>query len=124
MKTKFALTMLVFSVAVGAGCRQMLLEKAAVTSPPVSAGAATTNDPNAVAWLNFARTINARGNPTPTQPLVDAILYGITSLVSVAAGWYARNHTAKGEVSVALRVPPDATTPSTGTTKPLGQPLS
>lgn len=87
------------------GCAAMLGNKASPSSPPVITGAATTNDPVAVAYVKLAREVNSAVNVTPTAPLVNDLLIGLTAVLSAAAGYYTRHQAAKGEVKLALQVP-------------------
>ena len=76
-------------------CASLLGTKPKPTDPVVTTGLATTNDVNAVAYINAARQLNAALNPTPTEPLINGILLGLGTIAAAAGGWYARNHTAK-----------------------------
>lgn len=89
----------------GIGCAT-LSHNASQQSPPVALGAADTNTPNAVAWLQLASALNKEANPTPTQEPISVALTALTTLVSAGLGWYARHTSSKA----------DATTASTTTT--------
>jgi hypothetical protein len=92
----------------GLGCSALLQETAAKTSLPVLTGSASTNDPVAVAYEKLALHINAEYNPTSSQPLIASLGGALLALTSAASGWYARHHTAQGEIKSALNTPPPA----------------
>ena len=82
---------LTLSTLAGAGCGSMLGTNAAPTSLPVQLQTASTNDPNAVAWLRLIKAANENLNPTPTKEPVDALMGGAIALVASLAGWYSRH---------------------------------
>lgn len=82
---------LTFAVLLGAGCGTLLSTKAPATSLPVQIGAASTNEPQLVAWEELLLQANAQLNPTPSEAPINAVLGGIIALTSALAGWYARH---------------------------------
>jgi uncharacterized protein YceK len=86
------LIVLVIACAAIAGCSSLLTKTPAPTSITVTSGAATTNTPEAVAWLQLAQQINAASNPTPSQAPIAAVIGGLIAIVSTVATAY--NHRA------------------------------
>ena len=68
-------------------------------------GAATTNDPTAVAYIELARQLNKQLNPTPTEPLIDTTLGGVALLVSAGIGFWAR-HATGASIAARSSAPP------------------
>jgi hypothetical protein len=85
------ITTILFAAALGAGCSTLLGKKVQPESPPVLAGAASTSDPNAVAWLKYAQLLQRQANPTPSSAPIDVILGSAVTAAAAAAGWYARH---------------------------------
>ena len=86
------------------GCAA-LSRNASQQSPPVALGAADTNTPNAVAWLQLASAVNKDANPTPTQEPIGIALTALTTLVSAGLGWYARHTSSKADATTASATP-------------------
>lgn len=97
MKTPLSLLAVIsLTVGIGAvtftGCTS-LVSPASQSSLPVQMGAATTNDANAVAYVQLARQLNQQLNPTQTEPLVDALLGGVGLIVAAGVGFWVRHQT-------------------------------
>jgi hypothetical protein len=100
VKTKLIITgLFMCSLMLVASCRSMLLNTPSATSLPVQTQAATTNTPNAVAWLELAKQANSAYNVTPYEAPVNTLLSGLIVLLSAASGWYARHTTAKAQIA-------------------------
>lgn len=100
-----------FAILVGIGCSSLLTKQATPISLPVTMGAATTNDPVAVAWEKAALQLNAQYNATSSEPLLAGLGGVLVTLTSAFAGWYARHHTATVDAKATLtateaKVPP------------------
>ena len=94
-----------FAVAIvlmATACGTLFTQKPAPSSLIVTSGLATTNDMNAVAYINAARQLNTTLDPTPYAPLVNAGLLALAAVASAFGGWYARNHTATIATASAL----------------------
>ena len=106
------LMFLIGLVALGAlamGCSSLLGHNASADSVPVTLGAATTNDANAVAWLKTAAAANAVANPTPTQEPIAAVMGGLIALVSsIATSYQHRQQTAQVAAIAANKPTPPA----------------
>jgi hypothetical protein len=83
----------------GAGCSSLFTKTVDTASLPVVSGAATTNDPTAVAYEKLALQLNATYNPTPSEPIIASLGGALLALTSAFSGWYARHHTATEEIA-------------------------
>ena len=98
MKTLILISLLAAAVVLWAtGCGTLLGTHAGQSSLPVELGASTTNTPNAVAYLQLAKVINASANPTPTEAPINTALDGLIALAAMASGyWVHRNGVSHG----------------------------
>ena len=101
-----------FVAMIAVGCTALLTKTAPSDSLPVTIGAATTNDVNAIAYEKMALALNAQYNTTSSEPLIAGLGGVLLTLTSAFAGWYARHHTAQQQIA--------ATLAATTTTKPPG----
>lgn len=85
------------------GCELALHRTAKENSLPVITGAATTNDVNAVAYLELLKKTNTSLNPTPTAQPINMALDGLIALAAAGAGWYARHRTATVQAAATLK---------------------
>lgn len=81
------------ALAILSGCGSLLTKTAAPNSVAVQSGIATTNDLASVAVIKEVEAANAALNPTPSQPLINAALVSLGTLLTVASGWYLRHKT-------------------------------
>lgn len=93
-----------FVAMIAIGCTALLTKTAPSDSLPVTIGAATTNDVNAVAYEKLALALNAQYNTSSTEPLVAGLGGVLVTLTSAFAGWYARHHTAKEQIAATKAV--------------------
>ena len=91
-----------FVAMLAIGCTALLTKTAPSDSLPVTIGAATTNDVNAVAYEKLALALNAQYNTSSTEPLVAGLGGVLVTLTSAFAGWYARHHTATQQIAATL----------------------
>jgi len=75
------------------GCGSLLTKQASPTSLPVQSGLATTNDLQSVAIIREVQAANAAFNPTPSEPIVNAALGALATLISLGSGWWLRHQT-------------------------------
>jgi hypothetical protein len=103
MKNLFTFTLLGLLLAgvvvFQAGCLSALTSHPSPEAYAVQQGLASTNDSQAVAWLNVARSINASVTPSPLKEPVDLALFSLVTLASAAAGWLARHQTQRRDKS-------------------------
>jgi NADH:ubiquinone oxidoreductase subunit 6 (subunit J) len=92
MKSAAFYVALVLTAAMFAGCASLLTKTPPATSVTVTSGAATTNTPEAVAWLQLAQQVNEKGNPTPSEAPIAAVIGGLIAIVGSVATAY--NHRA------------------------------
>lgn len=112
MKIKLVYLVTVAAVLIiTTGCKSMLGTTASANSVPVNTGAATTNDVNAVAYLELARQLNATLNATPSSPLVNDGLTALIALVSGLAGALAHKYGVASGVSAAASQPGGTASP-------------
>lgn len=100
-KLTFFLSVTLIVLLLGAGCAPLLTSTPTPSSMVVTMGGASTNDPNLVAYLKAATTLNSSLNPTSTAGPINALLVGLTGVAAAAAGWYTR-HVAATKTAAAL----------------------
>lgn len=111
MKARDFAPLLVFALAAAllSGCASALTRQASPESWPVVQGYATTNDTETVAVIRAAQVLNRQLNPTPTAPLVDALL-GAGIAIASAVGGFLTRHAQQKHVDAAwdeaLQIPP------------------
>ena len=93
-----------FVTMLAIGCTALLTKTAPSDSLPVTIGAATTNDPVAIAYEKMALSLNAQYNTSSTEPLVAGLGGVLVTLTSAFAGWYARHHTANQQIAATKAV--------------------
>ena len=91
-----------FVAMIAIGCSALLTKTAPSDSLPVTIGAATTNDPVAIAYEKMALSLNAQYNTSSTEPLVAGLGGVLVTLTSAFCGWYARHHTANQQIAATL----------------------
>ena len=108
MNKKMLAVILIAAAVALVGCKALLTQTAPANSIPVSVGAATTNDINAVAWVKTVAAANSSLNPTPTEQPLNALFSALIPLISAAAGFYTRHSLISPTTASTGNVPPPA----------------